>query len=321
MNETKKPKVICIVGPTASGKTSLGVKVAKLLNGEIVSADSMQIYKRLSVGTAKPTTQEMQGIKHHMIDIVDIDKEHVSYSVAEFKKNAEKCIDEIITKGKVPIIVGGTGLYVDSLLKNIEFKDEERDQELINELNKLAKEQGNNAVYNILKEMDSEAAKAIHPNNLKRVIRAIEICKIHNSKKTILDKEAIGNESKYRYIVFGIDFDRNILYNRINQRVDIMLENGIIEEARYVKELGLKPDSTVMQAIGYKEFWDYLDEKETLKEAADKLKQATRNYAKRQMTWFKNRSKAIWLDAIKGTNYMAEEIKGVYLEDEEKPKY
>lgn len=226
-----KPEVYVIGGPTASGKSKLAVELAKKINGEIISADSMQIYKEMNIGTAKITKEEMQGIKHYLIDIVSPNER---YSVSNFKNDAELAIEKILKKGKTPIIVGGTGLYIDSLIYGIEFQDEEIDTEYREKLNKIAENEGLEKLYNQAKEIDPEAMKKISINDKKRIIRVLEIYHKTGKTKTQQDLESRKNEVKYDYKVFGINMDRQILYDRINQRVDIMLEQGLIEEVKYI---------------------------------------------------------------------------------------
>ena len=290
-----KPKVIVIVGPTASGKTALSIELAKRINGEIVSCDSMQIYKDMDIGSAKPTLEEMQGIKHYMIDVVKPDER---FSVAEYKKQAEKAIEEILSKGKTPIVIGGTGLYADSLIYSIEYPEIEFDQNYRNKLEKKANTQeGLIELYNEAKRIDEEAIKKISENDKKRIIRILEIFHSTEKTKTQLEIESRRNEVKYDYRVFAIDMNREILYDRINKRVDIMIENGLIQE---VKNLLNKYESfpTAMQGLGYKEVVEYLDGKLTKEEMIEKIKQETRRYAKRQLTWFRKNKQTIWINGL-----------------------
>ena len=245
-----KPKVVVIVGPTASGKTSLSIELAKKIDGQIVSCDSMQIYKEMTIGSAKPSFEEMQGIKHYMIDIIDPSER---FSVAEYKKQAEEAIEKILKDGKIPIVVGGTGLYADSLIYNIEYSDIEFDKAYREKLEKKAKTQeGLEYLYEEAKKIDLDACKKISPNDKKRIIRILEIYNKTGKTKTELDEESRKNETKYDYKVFAIDIKREILYERINKRVDQMLESGLVQE---VKNILNKYDEfpTAMQAIGYKE--------------------------------------------------------------------
>lgn len=297
MEVEKNNKVYCIVGPTASGKTSLSIELAKRVNGEIICADSMQVYKNLDIGTAKIKETEMQGIKHYLYDICEITEK---FSVADFKALCYDKIEEILNAGKTPIIVGGTGLYFNAIVKDLKFDTQEIDFEYREYLQNLAKEKSNEYVYNILKEIDKESALQIHPNNLKRVIRAIEIAKYSDVKKSEhleQEKQRLENfKPQYDFKLYSIDYPREILYDRINKRVDIMLHEGILKEAKYVYDLKLPPDTTCMQAIGYKEFFAYFEGKASLKDCVEKLKQETRRYAKRQITWFKNKLEVKYLD-------------------------
>lgn len=304
-----KKKVICIVGPTASGKTGLGIELAKKINGEVISADSMQIYKNLNVGTAKVTEEEAQGIKHHIIDICDVNEK---FSVADFKTMCYDKIEEIINQGKTPIIVGGTGLYVSSVVDNMNFEEIEIDLEYRKELENIAKEKGSDYLYNMLLEIDPESTKDIHKNNVKRVIRALEIAKNSSKLKSKhMEEESIRKnteESKYDFLVFCIEWPRELLYDRINMRVDIMAKDGLVDEAKYVYDLNLDSECTCMQAIGYKEFFPYFEGKNTLYECIEKLKQETRKYAKRQMTWFNNKLSCIYLNGQDSKDNMIDEI-------------
>lgn len=305
----KPEDIIVIVGPTASGKTSLAVNVAKKINAEIISADSMQIYQELNVGTAKVTEEEAQGIKHHLINICSINE---YFSVSDYKKLCYEKIKEILSRGKKVIICGGTGLYINAVINDMNFEEEETDFAYREYLEKLAQEHSNEYVHDMLKKVDPHSAEVIHPNNLKRVIRALEIAKNSNKTKSEhMEKEKIRIQNKnsiYQFTVFYIDFDRNVLYDRINQRVDIMLNQGILEEAKKLYESHLDKNSTCMQAIGYKEFFPYFENKISLEEAVEKLKQDTRRYAKRQETWFKNQLDLIYLDGKKGTQELTNDI-------------
>lgn len=287
-----KPKVIVICGPTASGKTALSIELAKQIDGEIVSADSMQIYKDMDIGSAKPTKEEMQGIKHYMLDFVSPEER---YSVAEYKKQAVLAIEEIIQKGKTPIIVGGTGLYVDSLIYGIEYPEIEFDEEYRKELENIAETEGLEILYNKAKEIDSEAIKHISKNDKKRIIRILEIYKATGKTKTEQEALSRQNDIPYDYKVFAINMDRQLLYDRINKRVDIMIEQGLVEEVKQVSEK-YKKYPTAMQALGYKEIKEYLDGNLNLEEAIEKVKQETRRYAKRQLTWFRKNKQTVWLD-------------------------
>lgn len=287
-----KPKIIGVVGPTASGKTDYAIGLAKERGGEVVSCDSMQIYRHMDIGTAKPTSEERQEIPHHMIDIAEPEE---NFSVARFVKLARECIDDILERGKIPVLCGGTGLYFDSIINNLEFSEMETDEEYRQSLNALAEEKGCEFVHRMLREVDPRSADAIHPNNLKRVIRALEIYKVSGKPKSVLDREQRG-EPLYEGEIFGLSRPRDVLYDRINRRVDIMMEQGLLEEVKTLLSMGISPKATSMQAIGYKELVWYLDGTLPLKEAVDKIKQESRRYAKRQITWFKRNPDIIWLE-------------------------
>lgn len=287
-----KPKVIVICGPTASGKTALSIELAKKINGEIVSCDSMQIYKDMDIGTAKPTIEEMQGIKHYMLDFVSPDER---YSVADYKKQAKQAIREIIEKGKVPIVVGGTGLYVDSLIYEIEYQDIEFDEKYRKQLEERSKKEGLEVLYNEAKKIDPEAITKISPNDKKRILRILEIYNATGKNKTEQEEESRKNEVEFDYKVYAISWDREKLYDRINQRVDIMIDQGLIEEVQKIYSKYNK-FPTAMQGLGYKEVLEYLEGKCNKQEMIDKIKQETRRYAKRQLTWFRKNKQTIWLD-------------------------
>ena len=287
-----KPKILCVVGPTASGKTDYAVELALKCGGEVVSCDSMQIYKHMDIGTAKPTADEMKGVKHHMIDIIEPNE---SFSVARFSEMARECIDDILLRGKMPVLCGGTGLYFDSTINNINFIQMDTDEEYRKYFESAAKEFGNEYVYKILKRVDEESAESIHPNNLKRVIRALEIYKTTGKKKSELDKEQLS-EPLYEPEITGLMRDREVLYDRINKRVDIMMEKGLVEEVSELIKMGIDTEATSMQAIGYKEIIEYLDGKTSLSDAVDKIKRESRRYAKRQLTWFKRNEKIHWIN-------------------------
>lgn len=290
-----KPKVVVIVGPTASGKTALSIELAKKINGEIVSCDSMQIYKDMDIGSAKPTKEEMQGIKHYMIDIASPEER---FSVAEYKRKAEIAIEEIIQKGKTPIVIGGTGLYANSLIYGIEYNEIKLDEEYRKALENIAStEQGLKNLYNKAIEIDSKAMEIISCNDKKRIIRVLEIYHSTGKTKTELEIESRKNGVKYDYKVFAIDMDRETLYDRINRRVDIMIENGLIEEVETILQK-YKKFPTAMQGLGYKEVVEYLNKEISKEEMIEKIKQETRRYAKRQLTWFRKNKETIWIDGL-----------------------
>lgn len=289
-----KPKVIVICGPTASGKTALSIELAKKIDGEIVSADSMQIYKDMDIGSAKPTQEEMEGIKHYLLDFVSPEER---YSVADYKKDATTAVNEIIEKGKTPIIVGGTGLYIDSLIYNIDYPEIEFDEEYRKSLEKRAEEEGLQNLYEEAKEIDSKAMENISPNDQKRILRVLELYHQTGKTKTEQEIESRKNAIPYDYHVFALNMDREKLYDRINKRVDIMIEQGLIEEVEgIIKKYRTYP--TAMQALGYKEIKEYIIGNITKEQAIETVKQETRRYAKRQLTWFRKNKQTIWLNAL-----------------------
>ena len=293
-----KPKVIVICGPTASGKASLGIKLANRINGEIISCDSMQIYKDMDIGTAKPTLEERNAAKHYLVDFVSPDKR---YSVADYKKDAEETIDKIISEGKTSIIVGGTGLYLNSLVYGIEYPNIETDLKYREELENRVLAEGLGKLYDEAAEIDPEAIKKISPNDKKRILRILEIYHATGKTKTEMEIESKKKGVKYDYRIFVLNMERGKLYDRINKRVDIMIENGLEEEVRKLIEKYTK-FPTAMQGLGYKEIIEYFDNKITRDEAIEKIKMESRRYAKRQITWFKSYKNAIWLDAENENN-------------------
>ena len=288
-----KDKVLVLAGPTAVGKTDLSIKLAKALNGEIVSTDSMQIYKYMDIGSAKITEEEMDGIKHHMIDIILPD---VPFTVADYKEKAEGIISDILRRGKLPILTGGTGLYINALTCNMNFTDADKDEEYRAELKELAETKGKIYVHNMLREIDPKSAEDIHYNNLKRVIRALEVYKTSGKTFSSYNLGEDMYESKYDVRYFVLTRDREELYSRINNRVEIMIEKGLIDECKKLKALGYTPNMQSMQGIGYKEILYYLNGDITLDKAIDMIKQGSRNYAKRQLTWFRRDKRAKILD-------------------------
>ncbi|WP_024834368.1 tRNA (adenosine(37)-N6)-dimethylallyltransferase MiaA [Ruminiclostridium josui] len=284
-------RVIVIVGPTASGKTNLSIELAKRMNGEIISADSMQIYKYMDIGTAKPTKEEMQGIKHYLIDEVFPNED---FNVVRFKDLAEKYIDTIIEKGKQPIVAGGTGLYISSLINNINFSESESDWELRETLKKEAEELGPEFLHKKLQEVDPDSALNIHPNNIKRVIRALEV--YYQTQKPISYHNKVSRSipPRYQFVLVGLNMDRQVLYERINKRVDIMIQNGLVDEVKQLVDLGYADSIISMQGIGYKEILEFLKNNITLEQAIENIKQGTRRYAKRQITWFKRINGIKW---------------------------
>lgn len=283
----EKTKIICVVGATASGKTDLAVKLAKAVDGEIISADSMQVYKNMPIATAVATKKEQDGVPHHLVEFLSTDE---TFSVADFVELAKGKIAEIASRGKVPIVAGGTGLFVDSLVKNITFSEVGSNEKIRTEL----AEKSNEELFEKLKELDPNAAADIHPNNRKRVIRALELC-MSGTSKTEQNENSMLSDSPYDALYIGIGYkDRQNLYDRINKRVDLMLEAGLENEARQM--LG-KQGLTARQAIGHKELQPYINGDITLDEAAENLKRETRRYAKRQLTWFRRNENINWLYA------------------------
>lgn len=286
-----KPFVLAVCGPTASGKTWLGVELAKKYDGEVISADSMQIYKGMDIASAKPTEEEMQGIPHHLIDFLDRD---IAFSVADYVELANEKIRKVLDRGKLPIIVGGTGLYINSLLDNIKFSETKGDENYRAFLYETAQKYGNHYLYEILLREDPVAAETIHENNLVRLVRALEVIHTTGRRFSELKVESRAEESPYDSLILGLNTaERSVLYDRINQRVDIMVQNGLIKEAESLwKECGMK---TAGNAIGYKELIPYFENTMSLEECIDKIKQETRRYAKRQLTWFRRNERIRWI--------------------------
>ena len=286
----KKTPIIVIVGPTASGKTALSVLLAKKFDCEIVSFDSMQVYKELSVSTAKPDLAEMDGVPHHLIDNLSVSE---NFSVATFCEMAKSTVEDIISRNKIPLFVGGTGLYIDSFVNNINFENIDKNDEVREKINNLEKEIGTDGLYKRLMEVDNKAAENIHPNNIKRVKRALEIYYSSGITKTEQDENSMKDSSPYKPLFIGINYkNRENLYNRINLRVDKMIENGLVNEAREFYKMPFS--KTASQAIGCKELKPFIDGKKSLDECVEKLKQETRRYAKRQITWFKRNKEINW---------------------------
>ena len=292
MADFSKPRVVAVGGPTASGKTALSVALAKAFDGEIINADSMQIYKNLDVGTAKPTTQEQQGIPHHLLGFLPPE---TPFSVADFTAAADPLVREISAHGKLPLVVGGTGLYITSLLNGVTFAPEKLDPTIRARLQAQAEAEGGAALYAKLQAVDPDYAAQVHPNNLPRVIRALELFEATGRKMSEERVNARAAEPPYRALCLCLTCrDRAALYDRIGRRVDLMVENGVLDEARQVYD---HRDSyrTAAQAIGYKEFFPYFEGTASLDDCTERLKQATRNYAKRQLTWFRRQNDAVWL--------------------------
>ena len=291
----KKPLII-LTGPTAVGKTKASIGLAKALNGEIISADSMQVYKYMDIGSAKIRSEEMQGIKHYLIDELEPDEE---FHVVRFQQMAKQAMEEIYAKGKVPIVVGGTGFYIQALLYDIDFTENDEDTEYRKELEILVKEKSAEFLHDMLKEVDPASADSIHVNNVKRVIRALEFYKLTGQKISEHNEKERGKESPYQFCYFVLNDDRQLLYDRIDLRIDKMLEDGLLEEVSALKNKGYTKDMVSMQGLGYKEILDYLNGKCTLEEAIYILKRDTRHFAKRQLTWFRRERDVIWVDKNK----------------------
>lgn len=288
----QKPLII-LTGPTSVGKTALSIALAKAVNGEIISADSMQVYKRMDIGTAKITHKEMAGIPHYLIDEFEPDEE---FNVVTFQQKAKKYIQLIYDKNKIPILVGGTGFYIQAVLYDIDFTKNDSDTSYRTQLEQLLKERGTQYLYEMLQSIDPESAEAIHPNNSKRVIRALEFARLTGDKISDHNKEQREKQSPYRYCYFVLNRDRARLYETINKRVDIMLQEGLVQEVKELAELGYTKDLVSMQGLGYKELLSYLNGECTLEEAVEILKRDTRHFAKRQLTWFKRERDVIWVD-------------------------
>ncbi len=287
----KKPLVI-LTGPTAVGKTKASIALAKAINGEIISADSMQVYKYMDIGSAKIRPEEMQGVNHYLVDVLEPDEE---FHVVRFQQMAKEAMEEIYAKGKVPIIVGGTGFYIQAILNDIDFTENEEDSPYRGELELIAREQGNEVLHKMLAEVDPASAETIHANNVKRVIRALEFYKQTGQKISEHNEKERAKESPYNFCYFVLNDDRDRLYERIELRIDQMLEEGLVEEVRALKEKGYTRDMVSMQGLGYKEILDYLNGTCTLEEAIYILKRDTRHFAKRQLTWFRREREVIWI--------------------------
>ena len=289
-------KVLVISGPTAVGKTEISVEVAKRINGEVVNADSMQVYKGMDIGTAKITKEEMCGVPHHLFDIVEPTE---SFDVAEYKRKAKACIEEISMRDHIPILVGGTGFYIQAVLKDINFDEGDPDPAIRERFQKIADDEGPDRLYDMLKSIDPEAAAAIHPNNIKRVIRALEYHEQTGKLISDHNREQSLKPSPYDHLYAVLTLPREILYDRIDKRVDLMLDSGLIDEVRSLIDRGVPRNSTAMQALGYKEIIPYLDGEYDIDEAIRILKRDTRHFAKRQLTWFKREPSSVYFDKSK----------------------
>lgn len=285
--------LIILTGPTAVGKTALSIGLAKAVDGEIISADSMQVYRKMNIGTAKIQQSEMQGVRHHLIDILDPGED---FNVVLFKKYALEAMKDIYSRGKIPVVVGGTGFYIQALLYDINFEDNDNDMSYREELQTLAAEHGNSYIHDMLAGVDPESAEKIHENNVKRVIRALEFYKKTGTKISEHNEAESQKESPYNFEYFVINDDRQKLYDRIDRRIDIMLEDGLLDEVKSLVDEGYSRDLVSMQGLGYKEMIDYIQERYTLDEAVYTLKRDTRHFAKRQVTWFKREKQVTWVN-------------------------
>ena len=285
--------LIILTGPTAVGKTALSIGLAKAVDGEIISADSMQVYRKMNIGTAKIQQSEMQGVRHHLIDILDPGED---FNVVLFKKYALEAMKDIYSRGKIPVVVGGTGFYIQALLYDINFEDNDNDMSYREELQTLAAEHGNSYIHDMLAGVDPESAEKIHENNVKRVIRALEFYKKTGTKISEHNEAESQKESPYNFEYFVLNDDRQKLYDRIDRRIDIMLEDGLLDEVKSLVDEGYSRDLVSMQGLGYKEMIDYIQERYTLDEAVYTLKRDTRHFAKRQVTWFKREKQVTWVN-------------------------
>ena len=288
-----KQPLIILTGPTAVGKTSLSIRLAKAVDGEIISADSMQIYKHMDIGSAKVTKEEMDGVPHHLIDLLEPWEE---CNVVTFQQLAKTALEEIASRGRVPIVAGGTGFYIQALLYDIDFKDNEEGGAIRRELEAEAEEKGGAYLHGLLEEVDPESARAIHPNNLKRVIRALEYYRQTGETISAHNVEERKKESPYEFFYYVLNTDRQVLYDRIDRRVDEMVKAGLIDEVQRLKSMGCTRQMVSMQGLGYKEILDYLEDRCTLEEALYVLKRDTRHFAKRQLTWYRRERQVRWLN-------------------------
>lgn len=285
--------LIIITGPTAVGKTALSVRLAKAIGGEIISADSMQVYRHMDIGSAKIKKEEMDGVPHYLIDVLDPEEE---FNVTVFQKMAKEAVEDIYSHGHIPIVAGGTGFYIQALLYDIDFTENGEDTSIRMELEKLGQERGTEFLHNLLRDIDPDSADEIHENNMKRVIRAIEYYRQTGERISEHNKRERQKKSPYDFLYYVVNTERARLYERIDRRVDLMLEQGLVEEVMHLKDMGLTRDMVSMQGLGYKEILDYLQGIYTLEEAIYILKRDTRHFAKRQITWFKRERDVRWLD-------------------------
>ncbi len=304
----KKPLVI-LTGPTSVGKTSLSISLAHEIGGEIISADSMQVYRGMDIGTAKITEEEMDGIPHYLVDILEPDQ---PFNVVEFQRLAKEAMNRIYSHGKIPILVGGTGFYIQALVYDIDFSEHPEKEDYRRKLTLLAEERGKQYLHSMLEEVDPEYAASVHYNNVKKVIRALEYHKETGGKLSAHNREQQERTSPYRFAYLVLNQDRELLYQRINQRVDQMMEQGLLQEVRQLSERGFTPDLVSMQGLGYKEFFEYFNGNLSLDEVVDRIKMETRRFAKRQLTWFRREKDVIWIN--KGDYPGEKEILAVILE-------
>lgn len=308
MNKLKKPLII-LTGPTAVGKTDLSIQLAKSVNGEIISADSMQVYKEMDIGSAKIRPEEMKGVPHYLVDEIEPEEE---FNVVRFQTMAKNAMKIIYQKGKIPVIVGGTGFYIQALLYDIDFTDTTEDSDYRRKLEQLAQQKGNEYLHEMLRSVDPKAAEEIHANNRKRVIRALEYYRDTGEQISKHNEQQRQNESPYQFAYFVLNRDRSELYRRIDRRVDLMMEQGLLEEVRRLKERGCTSDMVSMKGLGYKELLDYMDGTYSLEEAVRIIKRDTRHFAKRQITWFKREKDVHWIDLDYKTQKQAlEEIQKI----------
>ena len=314
MSENKKKPMIILTGPTAVGKTDLSIQLAKAINGEIISADSMQVYRHMDIGSAKVTPEEMDGVPHHLIDVLEPEEE---FNVVVFQKLAKEALTGIYERGHIPIIVGGTGFYIQALLYDIDFTENDGDTAIRRELEKLAQTQGAGCLHQMLQEIDPESAASIHQNNVKRVIRAIEFYRQTGKKISLHNEQEREKQSPYQFLYYVLDTDRKTLYERIDRRVDLMMEHGLVDEVKHLADMGCTRDMVSMQGLGYKEILDYLSGEIPLEEAVYILKRDTRHFDKRQITWFKRERDVRWLeleqfqnDRKKVLEHILDEIEG-----------
>lgn len=292
MEKTKRPLVI-LTGPTAVGKTALSIALEKEIGGEIISADSMQVYRRMDIGSAKITPEEMAGVPHHLIDVLEPDQE---FNVVVFQKLAKRAVADIYSRGHIPVVVGGTGFYIQALVYDIDFTENDEDTALRRSLEELARREGAEALYERLRAVDPESCESIHANNIKRVIRAIEFYEKTGKKISDHNREQRQNDSPYNVAYFVLNDDRERIYERINERVDLMMAQGLTEEVRALRESGCRKDMVSMQGLGYKELLSYLEGEMSLEEAVYLIKRDTRHFAKRQLTWFRREKEVIWIE-------------------------